>query len=189
MSQVQRTTYKDPFVSIERRCNLLLPSDTTKKSAAENIGQENKVIRKVKTRKIGLSVLATLATFGIYGIFWMYEIAKETDAVCRENKSTAPSLVVFLSIITCGIYGVYWSYKTGLKHNAYLWDKRQEDNGFQVLYLVLFLSNYLVPFLNLVVAICVYMWYNKFQEVHHHEAYHIEIEEFRPFLCSEERAP
>lgn len=106
--------------------------------------------RKVYKRNIALSVIYSIITFGIYGLFWLFEIAKETNAITKNNKCVTPALVVFLSIITLGIYQVYWAYQIGVKHNTFFEYNAQGKKSLHVIYLILSLLNYIFPILNLV---------------------------------------
>lgn len=137
--EIEERKYFDPYIDIEYR-NLGV---TKKDSKAHKL-------RRVYKRNIVFSIIYTIITFGIYGWFWQFEIAKESNALSRNDKCFTPALVVFFSIITLGIYGVYWSYQVGKKHNEYYLKYKNEDKSFDVVYLILHLINYVFPILRLI---------------------------------------
>lgn len=132
---------RDPYIEIETRN---IDSKKAKKKKKEH------KTRRVYRRSVALSIIYTIITFGLYGIFWQFEIAKESNALSRNDKGFTPALVVFFSIITFGIYGVYWSYQVGKKHNEFYKKQYDIDSDYHVLYLVLHIINYCLPILKLI---------------------------------------
>lgn len=90
----------DPYIDVEFRNQNSTKKVKTKKN-------KERKLRRVYKRNVALSIIYTIITFGIYGIFWQFEIAKESNALSKNDKGFCPALVVFINIITCGIYGVY----------------------------------------------------------------------------------
>ena len=90
----------DPYIDVEFR-NLASSKSKKKKKKGKH------KLRRVYKRNVALSIIYTIITFGIYGIFWQFEIAKESNALSKNDSGFCPALVVFINIITCGIYGVY----------------------------------------------------------------------------------
>ena len=136
---IEKRKVIDPYISVEIR-NLKSP----KKSEKEH------KLRRIYKRNVALSIIYTIITFGIYGIFWQFEIAKESNALSKNDEGFCPALVVFFTIITCGIYGVYWGYKVGKKHNLFYETHGEQDKDYNVIYLLLLLFNYLMPILSLI---------------------------------------
>lgn len=69
----------DPYLDIELR-----NKETATKS---NKGHKQ---RRIYKRNIPLALIYTILTFGIYGIFWQFEIAKETNAICDDDSGFSP---------------------------------------------------------------------------------------------------
>lgn len=140
MENVENRIY-DPYLDIELRNKL-----SNKRGALKNFSR----VRRVYQRNIFLAILYTILTFGIYGIFWQFEIAKETTAICEDDEGFSPFWVVFFTILTLGIYGVYWGYKVGKKHNNYYLKHFNLETNYSIVYLLLLLLNYCIPVLSLV---------------------------------------
>lgn len=78
-------------------------------------------------------VLLSLVTCGIYWFYYIYEIARDTNALCRGDGEETPGLAsyFFLSLVTCGVYAYYWYYKLGdrLHKNAPRYNLQFSETG------------------------------------------------------------
>lgn len=109
---------------------------------------EGKRMRRVYKRNVALCIIFSILLIPFYNLFWFYELAKESNALSKNDKWCCPAMVVFLSIITLGIYRVYWAYQVGKKHNQFYAKYKNFGRDYHVLYMVLMLINYVVPFLS-----------------------------------------
>ena len=80
MENVEQRIY-DPYLDIELRNKV-----SNKRGALKNFSR----VRRVYQRNVFLAILYTILTFGIYGIFWQFEIAKETTAICEDDEGFSP---------------------------------------------------------------------------------------------------
>ena len=70
-------------------------------------------MRKVKTdRSLLIYILLTIVTCGIYGLFFLHDLAKDVNEMCKDDGKNTQGLLVYilLSIVTCGIYSIVWWY-------------------------------------------------------------------------------
>lgn len=135
---------KDPFVEIDRRITKNTNISNSNSNMANFVAEKKHKVRRIYQRNIVISVVLSILTFGIYNLFWQYEIAKETNALCKDDSNFTPCLVVVFNILTLGIYGVYWSYCIGRKHSASSVAVNGTQPDYYVLYLVLSLVSYLI---------------------------------------------
>ena len=82
-------------------------------------------------------VLLSFVTCGIYWLYYLYEIAKDTNQMCQgDGEETAGlGMYILLSIVTCGIYVYYWYYKLGdrLHNNAPRYNLSFSETGSTIL--------------------------------------------------------
>ncbi len=73
-------------------------------------------------RRLTKVFLLSIITAGIYGLVTVYEMSRETNESCREDKlHTSNAWGAFvLSIITFGIYGLVWGNKWTDREYSYL---------------------------------------------------------------------
>ncbi len=82
-------------------------------------------------------VLLSIVTCGIYWLYYLYEVARDTNQMCQgDGEETAGlGMYFFLSIVTCGIYAYYWYYKLGdrLHKNAARYGLNFSETGSTIL--------------------------------------------------------
>ena len=82
-------------------------------------------------------VLLSLVTCGIYWLYYIYEIARDTNQICQGDGEETPGLAAyfFLSLVTCGIYAYYWYYKLGdrMHKNAPRYNLNFSETGSTIL--------------------------------------------------------
>ncbi len=82
-------------------------------------------------------VLLSIVTCGIYELYYLYEIARDTNQMCQgDGEETAGlGMYILLSIVTCGIYAYYWFYKLGdrLHKNAPRYNLNFSETGSTIL--------------------------------------------------------
>ena len=102
-------------------------------------------MKDIQKRNIAACVIFTIITCGIYGFYWLYKLNQEINIISKHEDDTSGGLVILFSIITCGIYEVYWAYKSGEKLKEFYTKKKKHDgDDLPMLYLILFIANYLV---------------------------------------------
>jgi heme/copper-type cytochrome/quinol oxidase subunit 2 len=107
----------------------------------------------IKNRNYALTIVLMLVTLGIYGLYWIYKLAKDTNAICGEDgKKTNGLLLFFLfSLITLGIYSCVWYFMLGdrLQDNAARYGLSFKEGGGTILLWMLLGSFILVgPFIS-----------------------------------------
>jgi len=68
---------------------------------------------KVKTnRSLLMYIVLTVVTCGIYDLFFINGIAKDVNAMCKDDGRKTKGIIGFiiLTCVTCGIYGLVWWY-------------------------------------------------------------------------------
>lgn len=82
-------------------------------------------------------VLLSFVTCGIYWLYYIYEIARDTNQICQGDGEETPGLAAyfFLSLVTCGIYAYYWYYKLGdrMHKNAPRYNLNFSETGSTIL--------------------------------------------------------
>ena len=88
-------------------------------------------------RSVWLYILFNLLSCGLYGLYFIYDLAKDVNIICRDDGENTPGLIVYilLCILSCGIYNVYWQYKLAnrLMNNAYRYNVSITEGGTAVL--------------------------------------------------------
>ena len=91
----------------------------------------------IQKRELWVTILLNLVTCGIYSLFFVYDLARDSNKMCEGDKEETPGLAVYilLSIVTCGIYQLYWEYKLGnrLQSNAPRYGLNFIENGTTIL--------------------------------------------------------
>lgn len=92
----------------------------------------------VKTdRSLLMYILLSIITCGIYAWYFIYSLARDVNAMCRQDGQKTGGLLAFilLSIVTCGFYALYWEYSLGnrLAANAPRYGMAFQENGTTVL--------------------------------------------------------
>lgn len=106
-------------------------------------------MRKGEERSVALVIILTIVTCGIYHLIWIYQVSSEIRDY-TEDMNINPGLEVLLCIVTCGIYTVFWYYIMGERIG-----RAQQRAGLPVdnegvLYLILMIGRYFIPFVGLV---------------------------------------
>ncbi|MDO4796679.1 MAG: DUF4234 domain-containing protein [Coriobacteriales bacterium] len=88
-------------------------------------------------RDIALYILLTIITCGIYNYYFVYLLAEDANAICKDDGDETPGILIYilLNIITCGIYNIYWMYKLAerLKTNAPRYNTTLEQGGSEIM--------------------------------------------------------
>jgi hypothetical protein len=91
----------------------------------------------IKKRNLFFLILLSLITFGIYSLYWIYRLAKDVNAICKEDGKKTGGLLkyLFLGLITLGIYDWVWLFMLGdrLQDNAPRYGLSFKENGGTVL--------------------------------------------------------
>ncbi len=86
-------------------------------------------------------ILLNFVTCGIYSFYFIYDIAKDINEICREDGKQTRGLLAYIgfSIITCGIYGIVWEYGFAqrLYDNAPRYGRQFSETGVTVILWVL----------------------------------------------------
>lgn len=111
----------------------------------------------LEKKNIATCVILTFVTCGFYGIYWFYCMISDINTISEDPDSMSPIIVILLGIITCGIYSVYWFYKAGalLDQKAIEFGRMPENRP--ILYLIIIILGYFIPFLSIIVYIVVYI--------------------------------
>lgn len=82
-------------------------------------------------------VLLSFVTCGIYWLYYIYEVARDTNQLCQGDgeETSGVGMYILLSIVTCGIYAYYWYYKLGdrLHNNAPRYNLSFSETGSTIL--------------------------------------------------------
>lgn len=68
----------------------------------------------VRDHSVILYILLYFVTCGVFGLFWLYQTARDVDALADANnvpKGVDPVLALILDIVTCGLFKVYYFWK------------------------------------------------------------------------------
>ncbi len=91
-------------------------------------------MRRLKTnRSLLVYILLSLVTCGIYPLYVIYDLARDTNAMCAGDGKNTKGLFLFilLSIITCYIYPYFWYYGVAerLNNNCRARGLRSDTSG------------------------------------------------------------
>jgi predicted RNA-binding Zn-ribbon protein involved in translation (DUF1610 family) len=94
-------------------------------------------VSMIRKRSLASLIVLSIITFGIYSLYWIYQLAKDVNALCGgDGKKTAGLLRYFLfNLITLGVYSWVWLYKLGnrLQDNAHRYSRTFTEGGGTVL--------------------------------------------------------
>lgn len=69
-------------------------------------------MRVDQNRSLIKYIVLTILTCGIYALFFLSNLAKDVNEMCKEDGKNTNGLLIaiILGIITCGIYPIIWYY-------------------------------------------------------------------------------
>ena len=95
-------------------------------------------MRPIERRDIAISIVLSIITIGIYALYWMYQVAEDTNALTGRQWPVSSGIVILLTIVTFGIYGIYWYYMAGQALDEHIVRTENGMSGSRgVVYLVL----------------------------------------------------
>lgn len=64
-------------------------------------------------RSVIAYIILGALTFGLYDIWYLHNLTKDVNELCRESGKKIPNVLVLLvlGILTFGLYGIFWWFK------------------------------------------------------------------------------
>lgn len=85
----------------------------------------------VRDHSVILYIVLYFVTCGFFGLYWLYQSAKDVDALAAANnkpKGVDPVLALILDIVTCGLFKIYFFWKEGMVLNS-VTESRNNDQA------------------------------------------------------------